>query len=112
MRGRILVRVARSQSSAGRFSRIPELTRSSYTCGARWYTCSCTEADQIRRQEEIETRRAERDQQVQREAAEVAAALAEIERMELREAQERAQREEERCRQEAERRRKEEDDDR
>ncbi|EEH20505.2 hypothetical protein PABG_02736 [Paracoccidioides brasiliensis Pb03] len=60
-----------------------------YTCGARWHTCACTEDDQRRRQNEIEARRQERNQAAEIEAAELAAALAEIERLERQEALER-----------------------
>ncbi|OJD28500.1 hypothetical protein ACJ73_00099 [Blastomyces percursus] len=73
-----------------------------YTCGARWRTCECTEDDQRRRQGEIETRRLERDRQMQTEAAEIAEAIAQIERMEREEAEERERREEEQRRKEEE----------
>ncbi|OAX85605.1 hypothetical protein ACJ72_00019 [Emergomyces africanus] len=66
-----------------------------YTCGTRWRTCDCTEDDQRRRQNEIETRRLQRDYQAEREAAEIAEAIAQIERMEREEAMERQRREEE-----------------
>ncbi|PGH02382.1 hypothetical protein GX51_04690 [Blastomyces parvus] len=73
-----------------------------YTCGARWRTCDCTEDDQRRRQNEIETRRRQRDQQMETEAAEIAEAIAQIERMEREEAMERERREEEQRRKEEE----------
>ncbi|EEQ85426.2 hypothetical protein RJZ56_006493 [Blastomyces dermatitidis] len=73
-----------------------------YTCGARWRTCECTEDDQRRRQGDIETRRLERDRQMQTEAAEIAEAIAQIERMELEEARKRELREEEQRRKEEE----------
>jgi hypothetical protein len=84
---------------------------SSYTCGAVWRTCACTELDQARRQQEIIDRRAERDRQsaadvaaAAAEAAEVAAAIAAVERQE-REEEERRLREEQQRREEEERRR-------
>ncbi|KLJ06542.1 hypothetical protein EMPG_10060 [Blastomyces silverae] len=73
-----------------------------YTCGARWRTCECTEDDQRRRQGEIETRQFERDRQMQTEAAEIAEAIAQIERMERAEAEERERRENEQRRKEEE----------
>lgn len=44
----------------------PLLTTPSYTCGAKWRTCACTEADQYHRNEQIRTRLAqfEADQRV------------------------------------------------
>ncbi|MCJ1431048.1 hypothetical protein MMC27_000398 [Xylographa pallens] len=65
-----------------------------YTCGLRWRTCACTEEDQIRRRDELATRRAI----FNAEEAEVQAAIeavAEAERREVEEAieQERRQRE-------------------
>ncbi|MCJ1281261.1 hypothetical protein MMC26_000579 [Xylographa opegraphella] len=65
-----------------------------YTCGLRWRTCVCTEEDQVRRRDELATRRAI----VNAEEAEVEAAIeavAEAERREIEEAieQERRQRE-------------------
>ncbi|KAK2737331.1 hypothetical protein FQN55_001169 [Onygenales sp. PD_40] len=60
-----------------------------YTCGVRWRTCSCTETDQQQRQAEIETRRLQRDTEAANEAAEIAAAIAQIERMVREEAAER-----------------------
>ncbi|KAK2798141.1 hypothetical protein FQN50_008952 [Emmonsiellopsis sp. PD_5] len=58
-----------------------KLKAEDYTCGVRWRTCSCTETDQQQRQAEIETRRLQRDQEAANEAAEIAAAIAQIERL-------------------------------
>ncbi|EEP77778.1 predicted protein [Uncinocarpus reesii 1704] len=83
-----------------------------YTCGAVWRTCSCTEEDQRRREEHLLARRLETFDHAQREAQELADAIAEIERLEQLETEERIRREEreaeERARQEAERARAEE----
>ena len=64
-----------------------------YVCNARWRTCNCSEADKLRRIEELRTRRQERDQQqqeedaaAQAEAQEIADAIAQIEEMERQEA--------------------------
>ncbi|KKZ63062.1 hypothetical protein EMCG_02563 [[Emmonsia] crescens] len=73
-----------------------------YTCGVRWRTCNCTEDDQRRRQETIETRRLQKDQQAHNEAAEIAEAIAQIERLEREEAMERERREKEQRRKEEE----------
>lgn len=68
----------------------------------RWRTCNCTEDDQRRRQEIIETRRLQKDQQAHSEAAEIAEAIAQIERLEREEAMERERREKEQRRKEEE----------
>jgi hypothetical protein len=72
-----------------------------YTCGARWRTCSCTEVDQQRRQTEIAERRTASDAQSRQEEEEITRAIAAIEEMERREAEERARETEERERREA-----------
>lgn len=82
----------------------------SYTCGAQWRTCQCTEVDQQRRQEEINARRLQLNQEAEREAAELAEALATIERMEEEETRERLRLEEEERRREEEERRREEEE--
>lgn len=55
---------------------------SSYTCGARWRTCTCTEADQTRRENEIEQRLARFNAELRAEEAEVRAAILAVERAE------------------------------
>lgn len=60
-----------------------------YTCGARWRTCACTEADQARREAEIAERLARFNAEVQAEEAEVREAIAAVERAERRVAAER-----------------------
>lgn len=62
---------------------------SSYTCGARWRTCACTEADQARREAEIAERLARFNAEVQAEEAEVREAIAAVERAERQVAAER-----------------------
>lgn len=62
---------------------------SSYTCGARWRTCTCTEADQARREAEIAERLARFNAEVQAEEAEVKEAIAAVERAERQVAAER-----------------------
>lgn len=61
-----------------------------YTCGAKWRTCSCSEADQQRRQTEIATRRNARNTRSREEEEEIAQAIFAFEEMERREEQERA----------------------
>jgi hypothetical protein len=75
-----------------------------YTCGARWRTCSCTEVDQQRRQIEIAERRIASNARSREEEEEIARAIAAIEEMERREAEERARETEELERREALRR--------
>ena len=77
-----------------------------YTCGAKWRTCSCTEADQTRREDQLRSRRYQLDAQVRQEEDEIARAIAEVEALEAREAEERRQAE---IRQEEELRRLEEE---
>lgn len=62
---------------------------SSYTCGARWRTCTCTEADQTRRETEIEERLARFNAELRAEEAEVRAAILAVERAERQVAAER-----------------------
>ena len=50
-----------------------------YTCGSRWRTCQCTEADQLRRDEERAVRLSQRDADARREEEEVQAAIAAVE---------------------------------
>ena len=66
------------------------LTSSSYTCGAIWRTCACTEADQARREREIRTRLAEFEdvQRAEEEEARAAAAAVEAAERQLREERE------------------------
>ncbi|PGH13577.1 hypothetical protein AJ79_03570 [Helicocarpus griseus UAMH5409] len=76
-----------------------------YTCGTKWRECDCTEEDQRIRQHQIETRRQQSSQQALqalREEEEIAAALAEIDRMEREEALERERSAEEQRRREEE----------
>lgn len=61
-----------------------------YTCGAKWRTCACTEADQNRRQAQIAERRRAVDARSREEEEEIARAVAAIEWMERRESAERA----------------------
>lgn len=65
------------------------LIKSSYTCGAIWQTCECTEADQTQREAEIAERLAKYEAETQAEEAEVRAAIAAVEEAERRVAQER-----------------------
>ena len=55
------------------------LTELSYTCGAKWRTCACTEQDQVRRQHEIAQRRERMEAQARAEEAEMRAAIAAVE---------------------------------
>ena len=54
----------------------------SYTCGAKWRTCSCTEADQARRDREIAARLAQFEADQRAEEEEVRAAIAAVEEAE------------------------------
>lgn len=72
----------------------------SYTCGAIWKTCDCTEIDQAQRRQHIRERTQAQDEASRAEAAEIAAAIRAVEEAERREAEE-AERQE-RARQEAE----------
>lgn len=62
--------------------------KSSYTCGAKWRTCACTEADQAHREQELAQRRDRFDAEARAEAEEVRAAIAAVEAAERRLAQE------------------------
>lgn len=65
------------------------LTNDSYTCGAKWQTCECTEADQKQREAEIAERLARYEAESRAEEAEVRAAIAAVEEAERRVAAER-----------------------
>ena len=54
----------------------------SYTCGAKWRTCACTEADQARREREIAARLAQFEADQRAEEEEVRAAIAAVEEAE------------------------------
>lgn len=54
----------------------------SYTCGAKWRTCACTEADQARREREIAARLAQFDADQRAEEEEIRAAIAAVEQAE------------------------------
>ncbi len=71
----------------------------SYTCGAQWRTCACTEADQSRREREIAARLARFEADQRAEEEEIRAAIAAVEEAER---QLRAEREAEEARLEAE----------
>ena len=71
----------------------------SYTCGAKWRTCACTEADQARRDTEIAARLAQFEADQRAEEEEVRAAIAAVEEAER---QLREEREAEEARLEAE----------
>lgn len=58
------------------------LTSHSYTCGAKWRTCACTEADQARREEEIAARLARFETDQRAEEEEIRAAIAAVEEAE------------------------------
>ena len=73
----------------------------SYTCGAKWRTCACTEADQERREREISARLAKFEADQRAEEEEVRAAIAAVEEAER---QLREEREAEEARLEAEER--------
>ena len=55
------------------------LTYHSYTCGAKWRTCACTEQDQARRQMEVAERRKRMEAQAREEEAQIRAAIAAVE---------------------------------
>ena len=65
------------------------LTESSYTCGARWRTCDCTEVDQALREAEIAERLEAYNDEVRAEEADVKAAIAAVEAAERRMTRER-----------------------
>ena len=73
----------------------------SYTCGAKWRICACTEADQARREREIAARLAQFEADQRAEEEEVRAAIAAVEEAER---QLREEREAEEARLEAEER--------
>ena len=54
----------------------------SYTCGAKWRTCACTEADQTRREREIAARLAQFEADQRAEEEEIRAAIAAVEEAE------------------------------
>ena len=54
----------------------------SYTCGAKWRTCACTEADQARREREITARLAQFESDQRAEEEEIRAAIAAVEEAE------------------------------
>lgn len=54
----------------------------SYTCGAKWRTCACTEDDQVRRQREIAVRLAQLDADQRAEEEEERAAIVAVEQAE------------------------------
>lgn len=58
------------------------LTSHSYTCGAKWRTCACTETDQARREEEIAARLARFEADQRAEEEEIRAAIAAVEEAE------------------------------
>lgn len=58
------------------------LNSPSYTCGAKWRTCACTEADQARREREIAARLARFEADQQAEEEELRAAIAAVEHAE------------------------------
>ena len=55
------------------------LTSHSYTCGAKWRSCACTEADQARREGEIAARLARFEVDQRAEEEEIRAAIAAVE---------------------------------
>lgn len=61
-----------------------------YTCGKRWRTCACTDADQARLDHERAVRALRREADARREEAEIAAAIAAVEWAEQRLEEERA----------------------
>lgn len=65
------------------------LIENSYTCGARWRTCACTEVDQALREAEIAERLEAYNDEVRAEEAEVKAAIAAVEAAERRMTRER-----------------------
>ncbi|OAL35835.1 hypothetical protein AYO20_04985 [Fonsecaea nubica] len=75
-----------------------------YSCGAKWRSCACTEADDNNRQEELRRLRDERAEIADAEAAEINRIIAQVEEVERLQAEERRREEQ---RQEEERRREE-----
>ena len=59
--------------------RVSLLISRSYTCGARWRSCACTEADQARREREIAARLAQSEADQRAEEEEIRAAIAAVE---------------------------------
>ena len=81
------------------------LTSFSYTCGAVWRTCQCTEEDQRRRETELQAARVQREADARAEEEELRRAIAAVEAAEQRLREEREAeeaREEARIQQEAE----------
>lgn len=64
------------------------LSITSYTCGARWRTCSCTEEDQSRRRNALRATRQVQTAEARAEEAAVREAIAQVEAAERREAEE------------------------
>lgn len=64
------------------------LTFPSYTCGARWRTCNCTEEDQSRRRNALLATRQVQTAEARAEEAAVREAIAQVEAAERREAEE------------------------
>jgi hypothetical protein len=60
----------------------------SYTCGAIWRTCNCTEVDEERRRQRTREQRHAQDTAARTEAADIAAAIRAVEEQERREAEE------------------------
>lgn len=69
------------------------LTGSSYTCGARWKTCACTEEDQAQRARQIRENLRKLDAEARAEEEEIQAAIAAVEEAEGLAAAERAEEE-------------------
>lgn len=67
---------------------ISPLSITSYTCGARWRTCRCTEEDQTTRRNALRTTRQVQTAEARAEEAEVRAAIAAVEAAERQEAEE------------------------
>ncbi|KAI4186579.1 MAG: hypothetical protein L6R41_003395 [Letrouitia leprolyta] len=65
----------------------------SYTCGAQWRTCACTEDDQARRTLQIRENLAKQEAEAQAEEEEIRAAIAAVEEAERQAAEERRERE-------------------
>lgn len=63
-------------------SQVLSLMSHSYTCGAKWRTCACTEADQTRREREIAARLAQFEADQRAEEEEIRAAIAAVEEAE------------------------------
>ncbi|KAL9577196.1 MAG: hypothetical protein Q9212_006520, partial [Teloschistes hypoglaucus] len=64
-----------------------------YTCGARWQTCGCTEADQARRTREIRRNLERLEAEARAEEKEIRAAIAAVEEAERKAEEERAEQE-------------------